>query len=97
MTDNPFCYRCNDSLDGCHWIRLTTEHRGAVADNYRDVERFVCPDCLAAIGLLEIERSADPARTTEAPTDVPGQPGVRSKPETPTRRTPSERSPGTRR
>ncbi|WP_254861744.1 hypothetical protein [Halovivax gelatinilyticus] len=59
MTDNPFCYRCNDSLDGRHWIRLTTEHRGAVADNYRDVERLVCPDCLAGIGLLEIDPEWD--------------------------------------
>ena len=47
------CYRCGDSLDETHWVRVSTEHRGPHAGTFADVTRTVCSDCAAAIGLLD--------------------------------------------
>lgn len=41
-----------------HWQTLDPPRGGApgaVAENYRDVDRRICPDCLAGVGLLEID------------------------------------------
>ncbi|WP_254863917.1 hypothetical protein [Halovivax gelatinilyticus] len=57
MTDRPsagpVCYRCTDTRRGGR-VRLSVTHRRDVRHRYRDVERTICLDCLAAIGLLEL-------------------------------------------
>lgn len=58
-SNGPACDRCDDSLDGAHSIRLSASHRGPLADRYLDVDRRVCVDCLAAIGMLEFAVESD--------------------------------------
>lgn len=80
---SPVCFRCDDPLDGAHWVRLTVVHQGDVAEDYTDVETRVCPDCLAAMGLLEFDppdrqhatrsrstQSIDAAPSTDKATDA---------------------------
>ncbi|WP_247731038.1 hypothetical protein [Halovivax limisalsi] len=54
------CERCGQELTDAHSVRLVAVHEGAHADRYRDVEKHVCGDCVAALGLLafaEVEQS----------------------------------------
>lgn len=68
--DPPICYRCGDLLTETHWIRLSAAHQGPAASTYRDVDRPICPDCLAAIGLLEIvKRTQNSHEAVENGTD----------------------------
>nr|WP_247728538.1 hypothetical protein [Halovivax limisalsi] len=55
------CDRCGDSLPGSHWIRLSAIHRGAGAERYLDVDRRICADCVAALGMLEFEPAVWPS------------------------------------
>ncbi len=55
--DVETCYRCGDSLDRAHWVRLSTVNCGELAAAYRDSDRQFCPDCIAAIGMMEIDIS----------------------------------------
>lgn len=49
------CYRCEAPLDDVCWARISTTHEDD--DNrYADVERRICVDCLAGIGLLAFAR-----------------------------------------
>ncbi|ELY88631.1 hypothetical protein C483_14872 [Natrialba hulunbeirensis JCM 10989] len=49
----PRCYRCDRSLEPDHRIRLTTHPGPDAMDHYEATSRPCCPDCVAAIGLLE--------------------------------------------
>lgn len=51
----PACKRCGVGLTADHWIRLEALHQGTFSDRYRDSERRVCVDCLAAMGMLEFD------------------------------------------
>ncbi|MEY7850536.1 hypothetical protein AB7C87_15210 [Natrarchaeobius sp. A-rgal3] len=57
---NPelICYRCDRPLEGERWIRLDARPGPGVADAYNAVTKPCCPDCVAAIGLLEIATGA---------------------------------------
>lgn len=50
----PTCERCGAGLTDEHWVRLRAIHQGTSADRYRNSEKKVCPDCLAALGMLEM-------------------------------------------
>lgn len=54
-TEERVCYRCDDPIGDAHEICLTVVHQGVHADRYSGVNRQICPDCPAAIGLLEFE------------------------------------------
>ena len=53
LADRPACYRCDASLDNTHRIQLSSTHEGKCTDRFDDVDRRICLDCLAAIGMLE--------------------------------------------
>jgi len=48
------CYRCDQPIDPGRWIRLAAQPGPGVADTYNTSSRTCCPDCVAAIGLLEV-------------------------------------------
>ncbi|OIB56294.1 hypothetical protein [Natrialba sp. SSL1] len=52
------CYRCDRILKTDHWICLTTRPGPDATAHYEATSRVWCPDCVAAIGLLEF--AADP-------------------------------------
>lgn len=62
QSENPPCYRCAELLDGGHWVKLSIVHQNPLVDRFTDVEKRVCLDCVAAIGLLKFE---DLAAVTE--------------------------------
>ncbi|WP_254864462.1 hypothetical protein [Halovivax gelatinilyticus] len=79
-SNDQACYRCGDSLHDAHRIRLSAAHSGPLGDRCLDVERPICPDCLAGIGMLEfdlnsMDESPDPATPTRGEC-----PPVRSRP-----------------
>ncbi|MEY7850397.1 hypothetical protein AB7C87_14510 [Natrarchaeobius sp. A-rgal3] len=51
---HPICYRCDRALEGERWFRLAARPGTGVADAYETVSRRCCPDCVAAMGMLEI-------------------------------------------
>ncbi|ADD06243.1 uncharacterized protein Nmag_2687 [Natrialba magadii ATCC 43099] len=52
------CYRCDRAIETDHWICLTTRPGPDATNHYEATSRPCCPDCVAAIGLLEF--AADP-------------------------------------
>ena len=54
--DPEACYRCATSLDDTPWARRFASHREPHADRYVDVEKRICLDCLAGLGLLAFAR-----------------------------------------
>ncbi|AGB14699.1 hypothetical protein Halru_0045 [Halovivax ruber XH-70] len=52
--DDP-CERCRADLAQTDWAKLRAVHDGPSASGYRDAEKRVCVDCLAALGMLEFE------------------------------------------
>ncbi|WP_247730688.1 hypothetical protein [Halovivax limisalsi] len=52
---DPDCERCGAGLTDDHWVRLRAFHQGTLVDRYRDSEKRICSDCLAALGMLEFE------------------------------------------
>lgn len=78
-SDDTTCYRCGDSLFEAHRIRLSAVHSGSLANRCLDVERRICLDCLAAIGLLEFDRD-ELDRSPDGPTPATGEcPPIRSR------------------
>ena len=68
MTDDrPTCYRCNTALTNTHQIHLTSTHEGDDTGHYQDVDRRVCLDCLAAIGMLELNKQPAQDEASKAP------------------------------
>lgn len=55
------CYRCDRPIETDRWIRLTARPGPGVADDYEAMSRPCCPDCVAALGLLEF--TVDPRST----------------------------------
>ncbi|WP_254863888.1 hypothetical protein [Halovivax gelatinilyticus] len=53
MTDGSACYRCGGTRRGGR-VRLSATHRRDVVHRFRDVQRTICLDCLAGIGMLEL-------------------------------------------
>lgn len=51
------CQRCGTKLTDEHWVRLRAVHRGRSADQYVDSELRICVDCLAALGMLDLDAS----------------------------------------
>lgn len=51
------CERCGTELTDEHWVRLRAVHRGQSADRYADTELRICVDCLAAMGMLDLDAS----------------------------------------
>lgn len=49
------CERCGAELTDEHWVRLRAVHRGRSADRYADSEVRICVDCLAAMGMLDLD------------------------------------------
>ena len=66
--DARSCYRCDGPLADGHQIRLTVAHQGVHADRFSGVNRQICLDCLAAIGLLEF--AVDDAESNETPVSL---------------------------
>lgn len=60
----PACERCGVVLTETDWVRLKAIHQGTSSERYRDSEKRVCVDCLAAIGMLEIETDSSRAETS---------------------------------
>nr|WP_152422192.1 hypothetical protein [Natrialba asiatica] len=55
------CYRCDRPIDADRWIRLTARPGPGVTGTYEATARPCCPDCVAALGLLEF--TVDPRST----------------------------------
>ncbi|ELZ12316.1 hypothetical protein C477_23296, partial [Haloterrigena salina JCM 13891] len=49
------CPRCGQDLEQTDWAKLRAVHDGPSAAGYRDSEKRMCVDCLAALGMLEFE------------------------------------------
>ncbi len=49
------CDRCGTGLTTEHWVCLRAEHRGQLADWYTASEKRICADCLAALGMLDLD------------------------------------------
>ncbi|AGB17394.1 hypothetical protein Halru_2823 [Halovivax ruber XH-70] len=47
------CYRCDRNVEPARLFRVTVEPPETMAVEYRDSERFCCPDCAAAMNLSE--------------------------------------------
>ncbi|WP_323171074.1 hypothetical protein [Natrialba sp. PRR66] len=47
------CYRCDRPIETDRWIRLTARPGPGVTGIYEATSRPCCPDCAAALGLLE--------------------------------------------
>ncbi|WP_394295548.1 hypothetical protein [Natrialba chahannaoensis] len=47
------CYRCDRAIETNHCIRLITRPGPDATAHYEATSRPCCPDCVAAIGLLE--------------------------------------------
>ncbi|WP_247730268.1 hypothetical protein [Halovivax limisalsi] len=60
------CERCGQGLGLEHSVRLVARHEGARSNRYRDVERYVCGDCVAALGMLEFEERESDGRSGTA-------------------------------
>ncbi|ELZ12566.1 hypothetical protein C479_04197 [Halovivax asiaticus JCM 14624] len=54
VPDEP-CERCCADLEETHWAKLRAIPDGPSASGYRESEKRVCVDCLAALGMLEFE------------------------------------------
>ncbi|AGB16715.1 hypothetical protein Halru_2126 [Halovivax ruber XH-70] len=52
--DDP-CPRCGVDLERTYWARLRAVHDGRLSDRYRNSEKRLCVDCLAALGMLEFD------------------------------------------
>ncbi|WP_247730909.1 hypothetical protein [Halovivax limisalsi] len=63
------CERCGQELTPKHSVRLVACHEGASSDRYRDVETYVCGDCVAALGMLEFERVEPGSHTGKSAED----------------------------
>lgn len=50
------CDRCDRDIEVDRWIRLSTQPGPGLAGHYVAVSRSWCPDCVAAVGLLELAR-----------------------------------------
>ncbi|WP_254864481.1 hypothetical protein [Halovivax gelatinilyticus] len=49
------CYRCDRDVATEYYFRLSATPRSATRDRFRPVTRTCCPDCVAALGLLEFD------------------------------------------
>jgi len=57
--DDP-CERCGADLERVHWARLRAVHDGPSAGHYRNAEKRICVDCVAALGLLAFDPVSSP-------------------------------------
>lgn len=57
--DDP-CPRCGRDLETTHWASLRAVHGGPLSYRYEDLEKRLCVDCIAAIGMLEFDMSGPP-------------------------------------
>ncbi|RQH01771.1 hypothetical protein [Natrarchaeobius oligotrophus] len=53
------CDRCGDPVSRDRVIRLSSEPCPALEGRYVAVTKPYCPDCVAAVGMLELETRSD--------------------------------------
>ncbi|MEY7849086.1 hypothetical protein AB7C87_07780 [Natrarchaeobius sp. A-rgal3] len=61
----PVCDRCSEPIPAERVISLSSEPCHELADRYAAVTRTYCPDCIAAIGMLEFTPEARPNADSE--------------------------------
>ncbi|MEY7850466.1 hypothetical protein AB7C87_14860 [Natrarchaeobius sp. A-rgal3] len=62
-SDESVCDRCDEPVRDDRVIRLSADPCPELADRYESVRRVYCPDCVAAIGMLEFAANARTAST----------------------------------